>query len=85
MTDQTQTPSQQTFRPEARSRMNTAYMVVSFAGGALGSYGGAWGWSVAGWAGVCLVGLAMTTAGLLAFAATAARPSATAVAAADNA
>jgi predicted MFS family arabinose efflux permease len=60
-------------RPEARSRMNTAYMVVSFVGGALGSYGGAWGWSVAGWGGVCLVGLAMTTAGLLAFAATAAR------------
>lgn len=58
-------------RPEARSRMNTAYMVAYFIGGAAGSYGGAWGWSRAGWGGVCLVGLAMTTAGLIAFAATA--------------
>ncbi len=58
-------------RPEARSRMNTAYMVTSFVGGALGSYAGAWGWSLAGWGGVSLVGLAMTAAGLLAFAATA--------------
>jgi len=36
-------------RPEARSRMNTAYMVAYFVGGALGSYGGAWGWGRAGW------------------------------------
>ncbi len=58
-------------RPEARSRMNTAYMVAYFVGGAAGSYGGAWGWSVAGWGGVCLVGAAMTALGLLAFVATA--------------
>ncbi len=58
-------------RPEARSRMNTAYMVAYFVGGALGSYGGAWGWGRAGWGGVCLVGLGMTIAGLLAFVATA--------------
>jgi predicted MFS family arabinose efflux permease len=66
-------------RPEARSRMNMAYMVAHFIGGALGSYGGAWGWSQAGWNGVCLVGLAMTAAGLIAFAATAAGPSANVV------
>jgi hypothetical protein len=66
-------------RPEARSRMNTAYMVAAFVGGAAGSYVGAWGWGRAGWGGVCLVGLGMTAAGLLAFAATAAGPSATAV------
>ncbi len=66
-------------RPEARSRMNTAYMVAGFVGGAVGSYGGAWGWDRAGWGGVCLVGLAMTAAGLLAFAATAAGTSAPAV------
>lgn len=63
-------------RPEARSRMNTAYMVAYFVGGALGSYGGAWGWSLAGWNGVCLVGLGMTGTGLLAFLATAEMPAA---------
>jgi len=57
-------------RPEARSRMNTAYMVAYFVGGALGSCGGAWGWGRAGWLGVCLVGLGMTVAGLIAFTAT---------------
>jgi predicted MFS family arabinose efflux permease len=62
-------------RPEARSRMNTAYMVSTFTGGALGSCGGAWGWGLSGWGGVCLVGVGMTAAGLLAFAATAAVPS----------
>lgn len=61
-------------RPEARSRMNTAYMVASFGGGALGSYGGAWGWDLAGWGGACLVGLGMAAAGLLAFAVTASGP-----------
>jgi hypothetical protein len=34
-------------------------------------YGGAWGWSLAGWGGVCLVGAAMTAFGLVAFFATA--------------
>ena len=58
-------------RPEARSRMNTAYMVTYFVGGAVGSWAGAWCWDRAGWGGVCLVGLGMTAAGLLAFVATA--------------
>jgi predicted MFS family arabinose efflux permease len=58
-------------RHEARSRMNTAYMVAYFVGGAVGSYSGAWGWSRAGWGGVCFVGLGMTLFGLLAFVATA--------------
>ncbi len=38
---------------QARSRLNTVYMVCYFAGGAMGSYGGAWGWRLAGWWGVC--------------------------------
>jgi predicted MFS family arabinose efflux permease len=58
-------------RPEARSRMNTVYMVAYFVGGAIGSYAGAYGWSVAGWSGVCLVGASMIGLGLLAFAGTA--------------
>ena len=58
-------------RPEARNRMTTAYMVTYFVGGAVGSSAGAWGWGRAGWGGVCLVGLGMSVAGLLAFVATA--------------
>jgi predicted MFS family arabinose efflux permease len=58
-------------RREARSRMNTAYMVAYFIGGAVGSYSGAWGWSQAGWGGVCFVGSGMTLVGLLAFVASA--------------
>jgi predicted MFS family arabinose efflux permease len=45
-------------RPEARSRMNTVYMVTYFAGGALGTAVGTWAWSGHGWAGVCVAGAA---------------------------
>lgn len=44
--------------PEARSRLNTVYMVSYFLGGALGSALGAYGWSRAGWTGVCVAGAA---------------------------
>jgi hypothetical protein len=43
-------------RPDARSRLNTVYMVAYFVGGIVGSSLGATGWAVAGWAGVCAVG-----------------------------
>lgn len=46
--------------PEARSRLNTVYMVTYFVGGSLGSYLGAWGWSKAHWNGVCAVGLLLS-------------------------
>jgi hypothetical protein len=39
-------------------------MVTYFAGGALGSALGAYGWSVAHWNGVCIAGLAMALAAL---------------------
>jgi predicted MFS family arabinose efflux permease len=42
--------------PEARSRLNTVYMVTYFLGGALGSALGAWGWMQWGWMGVCAAG-----------------------------
>lgn len=42
--------------PEARSRLNTVYMVSYFLGGSLGSALGAYGWQRAGWLGVCLAG-----------------------------
>jgi predicted MFS family arabinose efflux permease len=42
--------------PAARSRLNTVYMVSYFVGGSLGSMLGSYGWSIAGWNGVCVVG-----------------------------
>lgn len=42
--------------PEARSRLNTVYMVSYFLGGALGSALGVYAWTRAGWAGVCVAG-----------------------------
>jgi predicted MFS family arabinose efflux permease len=50
--------------PEAPSRLNTVYMVMYFAGGALGYALGAWGWSVAQWDGVCLAGAALSLTAL---------------------
>ena len=53
-------------RPEARSRVNTVYMVCYFIGGALGSALGSLAWRHYGWVGVCLFGLAATAlAGLI--------------------
>jgi predicted MFS family arabinose efflux permease len=44
--------------PEARSRLNTIYMVTFFVGGALGSALGAYGWTHWRWNGVCAAGAA---------------------------
>ncbi len=41
----------------ARSRINTVYMMVYFAGGSAGSAAGALAWQHAGWPGVCALGL----------------------------
>ncbi|HMD47228.1 MAG TPA: MFS transporter [Acidimicrobiales bacterium] len=43
-------------RPEARSRINSAYMVCYFVGGAVGSLTAGVVYAAAGWAGVCLLG-----------------------------
>jgi predicted MFS family arabinose efflux permease len=51
--------------PEARSRLNTVFMVGSFFGGALGSFLGSYAWSVWGWNGVCIVGGSMVAIALL--------------------
>jgi len=50
--------------PEARSRLNTVYMVTYFLGGALGSALGAYGWSRWGWHGVCAAGAIQLAAAL---------------------
>jgi predicted MFS family arabinose efflux permease len=47
-------------KPEARSRVNTVYMVVYFIGGALGSVVASLAWHAFGWVGVCLAGLLAT-------------------------
>ncbi|WP_322014101.1 MFS transporter [Paraburkholderia sp. J12] len=47
-------------RPEARSRVNTVYMVAYFIGGAAGSAIGAATWHAFGWVGVCIAGLAFS-------------------------
>jgi predicted MFS family arabinose efflux permease len=44
-------------RPQARSRLNTIYMVSYFSGGAVGSAVGAIAWQTGGWIGICLAGL----------------------------
>jgi predicted MFS family arabinose efflux permease len=56
-------------QPEARSRLNTVYMVCYFTGGAVGSVLGAWCWRLAGWIGVCSFGAAVSSLGLIVFAA----------------
>ncbi|MFC5427580.1 MFS transporter [Paraburkholderia denitrificans] len=47
-------------RPEARSRVNTVYMVAYFIGGAAGSAVGVTTWHLFGWVGVCIAGLVFT-------------------------
>lgn len=52
-------------RPEARSRLNTAYMTCAYLGGSAGSWLGVRAYAHAGWLGVCavlalLAGLALT-------------------------
>ena len=43
-------------RPDARSRINSAYMVCYFIGGAIGSLAAGALYGTHGWAGVCLLG-----------------------------
>lgn len=51
--------------PEARSRLTTAYMTCYFAGGACGSAGAAFAFSLSGWDGVAGLGVALPLAALL--------------------
>lgn len=52
-------------RPDARSRLNTAYMTAYFASGSLGSALSALVYPHHGWLGVCVLGAAFPTAGFL--------------------
>jgi MFS family permease len=53
--------------PEAKSRLNTFYMVCYFIGGALGSVLGAWSWRAAAWRGVCAFVISATPAALFVY------------------
>jgi len=44
-------------QPEARSRINSVYVVCYYGGGAIGSAVGAWSFATFGWQGVCFLGL----------------------------
>jgi predicted MFS family arabinose efflux permease len=50
--------------PHERNRLNSVYMVSYFVGGSLGSLLGSYGWSIAGWTGVCAVGGILLVAAL---------------------
>jgi predicted MFS family arabinose efflux permease len=52
-------------RPEARSRLNTAYMTAYFAGAVSGSAGASLAWERGGWSAVSVAGGAVAAAGLL--------------------
>lgn len=52
-------------RPEARSRITTAYMTFYFLGGAAGSAGAAYLFEFAGWQGACGLGMALGATGVL--------------------
>jgi predicted MFS family arabinose efflux permease len=51
--------------PDARSRINSAYMVCYFVGGALGSAAASWLYGSHGWAGVCVLGAGIGTAAVV--------------------
>ncbi|RII09375.1 Inner membrane transport protein YnfM [Streptomyces sp. YIM 130001] len=48
-------------RPEARSRINSAFMTATFLGGALGSAAASIVWASSGWSGICALGALLAT------------------------
>jgi len=52
-------------RPEARARLNTIFMGAMFLGGAAGSAGATFAWTVGGWTAVVLLGGALSVIGVL--------------------
>jgi predicted MFS family arabinose efflux permease len=56
--------------PEARNRLNTVYMTVSFIGTSMGSAIGLFMWDRGGWPTVCLTGMGLVLAAFTVFAAT---------------
>lgn len=50
--------------PEASNRVNTIFMTTYFIGGSLGTFCAGQGWHMAGWAGICAVGVLFATISL---------------------
>ena len=50
---------------EIHSRLNAVYIMFYFAGGALGSFLGAFAWSNFGWSGVCVLSLGLLAIALI--------------------
>jgi len=51
--------------PQARNRLNTVYMTVSFVGTAMGSAIGLFAWDKGGWTGVCITGVLLTASAFI--------------------
>ncbi|MEV7806682.1 MFS transporter [Microbispora sp. NPDC088329] len=51
-------------RPDARGRLNTAYMTCAYLGGSAGSWIGIRVWNAAGWRGVCALAALLTAVAL---------------------
>lgn len=51
--------------PEAANRVNTIYMTTYFIGGSMGTFCAGQGWHVAGWTGICAIGMLFAVASLL--------------------
>ena len=51
--------------PEAANRVNTIYMTTYFIGGSMGTFCAGQGWHVAGWTGICVIGMLFAVASLL--------------------
>lgn len=54
--------------PEARNRLNTVYMTISFIGITSGSALGIWLWKLAGWPAVCIGGMLMMAGAIIVYA-----------------
>ena len=63
-------------RAEVHSRLNTAYMVAYFTGGAIMSAAASLAFSAVGWSGVCVLGVVTAAAGLAVWPRTRHRPAA---------
>lgn len=51
--------------PQASNRVNTVFMTTYFIGGSLGTFLAGWGWKLAEWTGVCVMGAGMAAISLI--------------------